>query len=262
MPRLAFIVIALAASLAAASYLYWRPTLADQDPGLDGLPRRIRIHEALTAPKPMRTIYINREGAQLRGGPDDSQLNISSIVANMGRQHAEIPPFTGSLTRFNATVKCIREKFAAFDVQVVTQRPVDQDYIMVMMGGTVDDLGEIAQKKHLHAYGLSPYNGEPIEHAVVLVFSRAMKEHTRTVCETAAMEIAHAYGLDHARDCHDLMTYLPRCGARRTFVDRAVPCGERRDRPCGDGQATQNSFATLQGLLGAPKALSSSAMAD
>lgn len=85
-----------------------------------------------------------------------------------------------------------------------------------------------------------------------MVFSRAMKEPTRTVCETAAMEIAHAYRLDHARDCRDLMTYLPRCNARRTFVDQSVPCGEHENRVCGNGKPQQNSHATLLHLLDPP----------
>ena len=63
------------------------------------------------------------------------------------------------------------------------------------------------------------------------------------------MEIAHAYGLDHAHHCADLMTYLPPCGVRR-FVDKPLRCGELADRDCGNGQPTQSSYLQLLELLG------------
>lgn len=215
----------------------------------DGVPKLIEVATPLVRPQPMRTIYLNREGATLTAGADDSSLNRSSIVANMGVQEAVIPPFASTPARFSSIAKCIRSKFADFDVKVVEQRPVGVDYVMVMLGGTIDVLGDQAKTKHTHAYGLSPYNGQAIADPVVLVFSRSMKESTVTTCETAAMEIAHAYGLDHGRNCRDLMTYMSRCGTRR-FVDKDIPCGEHKDRDCGDGKPTQNSYAMLMELLG------------
>ena len=69
------------------------------------------------------------------------------------------------------------------------------------------------------------------------------------MCETASMELAHAFGLDHAYDCAEVMSYLPRCGPRR-FVDRETPCGEHAPRLCVRGAATQNSHRYLLQLLG------------
>ncbi|MDH5675837.1 MAG: hypothetical protein OEZ06_27175 [Myxococcales bacterium] len=210
---------------------------------------KVPVREAFGPPRVMRTVYLNREGARLHGGPDDSQSNRSSIVAQAGIEYADIPPFAGTPSRFVAILKCVREAFAPFDVEVVDQRPVDRDYIMAMMGGKADVLGEFGRKSH-HPLGLSPYNGKPIEDAVVLVFTRTMREQTRKVCETAGMEIGHAFGLDHARHCRDLMTYMRPCGKKR-FVDEALPCGEHEARSCGDGSQNQNSFAMLRTLLGA-----------
>ena len=97
--------------------------------------------------------------------------------------------------------------------------------------------------------GLAPFNGEPIEDAIVFVFSHALRRNVRKVCETAAMEIAHAYGLDHAIHCRDLMSYKRPCGRRR-FLDEAIPCGEHHARPCKDGSPTQNSHRVLLEALG------------
>lgn len=247
--------VALVALLAGYVYVRYPALLEGRAQDLEevlesGLPKRIQIALPLVRPEPMRAVYLNREGAVLRSGADDSRVNQSSIVANMGIASAVIPAFAGSPKRFDAISKCITKKFAAYDVDVVTRRPVGRDYIMAMMGGTISVLGPDAKKKHHHAYGLSPYNGQPIADAVVLVFTRTMRERTTTVCETAAMEIAHAYGLDHARNCRDLMTYMKRCGARK-FVDKDLACGEHRNRACGNGDSKQNSHMTLLELLGA-----------
>jgi hypothetical protein len=213
---------------------------------------RIRVPqvEAFGQPRIMRTIYLNREGARLRGGPDDAQVNQSSIVAHAGLGHADIPAFAGTPSRWDTIVRCIASKLEPFDVRVVDQRPMGEDYMMAMMGGTAKVLGDYGAKQHHHSLGLSPYNGDPIADAVILIFTRAARENTRKVCETTGMEIGHAYGLDHARHCRDLMTYLPSCGVRR-FLDRDIPCGEKSDRPCKPGKRpSQNSYQHLLALLG------------
>ena len=47
-----------------------------------------------------------------------------------------------------------------------------------------------------------------------------------------AIEGASAYGLDHARNCKDIMTYMKPCGAKR-FLDKDIPCGEHDGMPLG-----------------------------
>jgi hypothetical protein len=207
--------------------------------------------QLLARAEPSKIVYLNREGAELRGGPDDASFNISSVVAGSPSNRARVPPFAGTTARWNAITKCIREKFASFDVTLVEQRPVEGDYVMAMLGGAPKDLGllEADGHKHSHATGLAPFNGEAIPRAVIFVFTRALQEHARSSCEVAGMEIAHAYGLDHARNCKDLMTYMRPCGAR-SFMDRDLPCGEHEDRPCLNGTVTQNSHRHLLRLLG------------
>ena len=98
--------------------------------------------------------------------------------------------------------------------------------------------------------GLAPLGDGPIHDAVVFVFASTLKLKTQALCETAAQEIGHAYGLDHVMVCKDPMTYLTGCGAK-TFQDVDAPCGERDARACADGGATQNSHQHLLDVLGA-----------
>ena len=214
----------------------------------------VRVARRVLEPgKPSKIIYLNREGVELTGGPDDALFNVSSIVAGAPSGRASIPAFAGSAARWNAIAKCIRGKFAPFGVRVVERRPIDAEYMMVVLGGTPADLGYLPKDGHGHAHaiGLAPFNGEAIPNAVVFVFTRSLRESLQNSCEAAGMEIAHAYGLDHARNCRDLMTYVPRCGARR-FLDQDIPCGEHKARPCEGGATTQNSYRHLLRLLGPP----------
>lgn len=198
-------------------------------------------------PKPSHVIYLNREGALLQAGADEASENRSSIVANAELEEHAIPEFRGSARSWDRMVSCLRGQFEAYDVAIVEERPTRPGYMMAVFGGRPGPLGG-----HQHGAGvtgLAPFSGEPIENAVVLVFTRQLRERAQQTCETAAMEIAHAFGLDHTRHCRDLMSYRRPCGRRR-FMDEAAACGEHEDRSCGDGNAAQNSHALLLDVLG------------
>lgn len=229
-----------------------------EEPGVEG--HIVRVAKRLMEPQgPSRLVYLNREGGVLTGGIDDAPANVSSVVSNSPKGTVTVPPFTASNTRWRAITGCIRKKFERFNVEIVESRPVGKDYLMVMMGGRPRDLGFEAKDghNHSHATGLAPFNGLPIPRAVVFVFTRALRESTTATCETAGMEIAHAYGLDHARHCRDLMTYMRRCGTR-SFLDKDLACGEHKDRPCLGGGERQNSYRQLMAVLGPASATSSS----
>ena len=195
-------------------------------------------------PRVMRTIYLRRTGARVSGGMDDSAADRSSVAQGAGLSEVTIPAFAGSDKRWTEIVGCLRKQYDRFDVEVTEDRPRERGYVMAIFGGTPDLL-----KAGKRVGGLAPFNGEPIEDPVVFVFTRGLHEQTRAVCETAAMEIAHTFGLDHEHTCKDPMGYLGGCGAR-WFQDKAYPCGEHEDRPCADGQPTQSSVARLLAVLG------------
>ncbi len=200
-----------------------------------------------------RTIYLNREGVVLSGGFDDAAENRSSVALSAGYERLVLPGYNGTDRGWKSLVKCIEQRFAPFDVRVTDQRPVDtDDYVMAVFGGTARELG-YSKKDAATVGGLAPFNGKAIGRAVVFIFTGTLKNRRDDSCDTAAMEIAHAYGLDHAFHCQDVMTYKKRCGTRR-FLDKDVPCGEDAARTCTGGAKTQNSHRVLVGLLGARKA--------
>lgn len=208
--------------------------------------------ELLPAAPDRHVIYLNREGGVITGGPDNSRRNVSSVVASAGLDEYEVDAFNASPVRWNAIVDCVQDRFEAYDVDVVDQRPVDGPYVMAMVGGRSNDLasrtGHTAQRG-ARITGLAPLGPNPIDDAVVFVFSREVNHQTRGVCESIVHEVGHAYGLDHVMDCHDPMAHLASCG-QREFQDEAIQCGENEARECVHSSATQNSHQQLLELLG------------
>ncbi len=195
-------------------------------------------------PRAMHTIYLERRGLTLTAGTDDSTQNRSSVLGGARRATVTIPPFAGKDAAWRTFVDCFRAKYAPFDVDIVEERPHEHGYILVAVGGPPTLLGLPATTT-----GVAPFDGDVVEDAVVFVFSHAVHEDTSMMCDTAAMETAHAYGLDHECLCKDPMTYLPPCGPR-SFQNVDARCGEKTARNCENGHATQNSFQRLMAVLG------------
>lgn len=210
---------------------------------------RIPIQEVLSpaGPRVPRTIVLWRDGATVEGGHDASHLLRSSVVRNSGKERVVVPKFSGGDRRWKELVTCVRAQFAPFDVDVVEARPTQPGYVLALIGGSASVLGRGPK-----IGGLAPYSGAIVEDPVVFIFAKALANDVRTTCETTAMEIAHAYGLDHAYLCSDVMSYLKPCG-RRKFQPKGVPCGEHAPRACGDGQPTQSSYDRLLTVLGAAR---------
>ena len=195
---------------------------------------------------PPKVLYVHRHGLTVTPGEfDDAHRNRSAIVKSGANKSVDVPRFRGSVRAWRSIMKCVKTQFAPFDITVTDVRPKTPDYIMAVVGGRAKNIGV----KSYHTSGLAPFNGKVVHNAVVFVFSRTLRAHPRKVCETLAMEVAHAYGLDHGYLCKDVMTYLTGCGAKR-FVDKDVPCGEHKRRTCKNGKPTQNSYRHMMSLLG------------
>lgn len=195
--------------------------------------------------EPARIIYLERAPVELRPGVDDAPSGTSSVLASARNQPTRVPGWKGSAAGWRNLVTCVRGLFAPFNVTVTDQRPDSDDFVLVVVGGKPRDIGV----KNPRVGGLAPFNGQVISRPVVFAFSAALAHRKQLICETIGMEVAHAYGLDHSRDCKDVMTYMPDCGPKR-FVDKDLKCGEKKARPCEGGKATQNSYRHLLSLLG------------
>jgi hypothetical protein len=225
-----------AGTLASADAAWGRRLLSSAGQQVASTAGALGLPAPRAATRERQVVYLNREGATLAAGADDSRRNVSSVVASAGLDQYEIPEFAGSGARWDAIVSCTADLFSAYDIEVVDRRPVEGDYIMALVGGRPGDLASLSG----HA---------STARRRVTGLSAELRDQTRPVCETIAHEVGHALGLDHVMDCHDPMSYLPACG-RRTFQDRETACGEGDGRACVDGAASQNSHTRLLDVLG------------
>jgi hypothetical protein len=199
--------------------------------------------------RPSKIIYLERHSVALSPGEDDAATGRSSILASAKAKLTMSKAWTGGDARWKSLLACEQKMFAPFDVVVTDERPADSNFLMVVVGGTPDDVGITGAR---HVTGLAPFNGNVIPRAIVFGFAKATNNDVRQTCETIAMEVAHAYGLDHEYLCKDVMTYLTGCGAK-SFVDADASCGEAKKRGCEGGGKTQNSYRQLVHVLGAAK---------
>lgn len=193
-----------------------------------------------------RVIWLDRSAREVAPGDDDAARGRSSVVRHQGELARRLPGWKGSQKAWAQTVKCVKDVFAPFAVEITETRPATDEFILVAVGGRPSDIGV----KDRRVAGLAPFSGGIIPRAVVFSFAAAQGHQPQAVCETIAMEVAHAYGLDHEYLCSDVMTYLRPCGKRR-FVDKPAPCGEKKPRPCaGTGAAQQNSYRRMAEAVG------------
>jgi uncharacterized protein (TIGR03382 family) len=194
-----------------------------------------------------RTIYLNRHGAMLTPGQNNSQSNTSTIVPRA----VQVPGWSASAADWAATVACMKDMWSRFDVAITEDDPGATPHIEAVFTQSPADVGITA-----YIGGVSPFttNCSVIESSIVFAFTDNLPRRPQVICEIMSQEIAHSYGLDHELLASDPMTYLSYAGARR-FQDRDAACGETTARPCGVAgntcRATQNSVQLLLARLGA-----------
>jgi uncharacterized protein (TIGR03382 family) len=197
-----------------------------------------------------RTIYLNRTGITVTPGTSDARTNRSSLVS----ESSTIPAWSGSEALWSETVTCLRDMYAPFDVAITETDPGDAAHIEAVFGGS----GPMLQLPR--AGGVSPMSTRcnVVENSIVFIFTEDLPTTSKAMCEVAAQEIAHSYGLDHELLAADPMTYLSYSG-KRSFQDTLADCGEVSTRACGvPGHAScrgqQNSVALLLERLGPAQA--------
>ncbi|MCE9576370.1 MAG: hypothetical protein K8W52_24695 [Deltaproteobacteria bacterium] len=186
-------------------------------------------------------VYLNRDGGVIGGGDDDAENDRSWLVP--GRS-ATVPAWSGGDARWGQVMKCVKDRFSAFNVEITDQRPTQSGYVMAMVGGAPKLLGMGTEVS-----GIAPYTGEVERNAIVFVFSENVENDVETTCVDTLHEVGHALGLDHEYLCEDPMSYLWDCEAPKVFQNVDVPCGEDEARACENGP-TQNSWQTLARNVG------------
>lgn len=217
-----------------------QPTYRFIDPGLGGMIGE----DSVTAHAASNVIYLNNckpNGCQVTPGQDDSRTNRSSVP----NRSSTVTPFAYSDAVWTQVVECVKQTYAPFNVQIVTDRPATGDYHMAIVAGRPTDIG-----MQNGVGGVSPFSCGFINNAISYSFSNVYGGSVDDICWTVAQETAHSWGLDHKFDNKDPMTYLQSGPSRKSFQNMAGPCGEFSARQCQCGGSTMNSFAMILGTFG------------
>jgi hypothetical protein len=247
MKSVVLLVAVLATSVLAHAEIVSGP------PNIDGMTFARQVIPAGDAPPASglvqsRIIYLNKNGITLAPGDNDSRTNKSTMITRA----TTIPAWNVSDTTWNATVACMKELFAPFDVTIVTADPGASPHIEAVFGGTPSMMAMPDTTT-----GVAPFKSDctPLENAIVFTFTAHIPQDARLACEIQAQEVAHAFGLDHERLPGDPMTYM-RFDGNRSFQNQLAECGEDKARMCGVPNAAscrgkQNSVQLLFERLGA-----------
>jgi hypothetical protein len=202
---------------------------------------------AHAAPGFSRVIYMNNckagGGCQIKAGFDNSLTNTSQIPSS----NTVVQPFAYSDATWNAVVQCVRETYAPFAVQIVTERPTSGNYHMAIVAGVPQNVGE-----QQGVGGVSPFGCGYLANAISYSFANVYNGNVDAICWTVAQETAHSWGLDHKFDNRDPMTYLSSGPSRKSFQNQAGSCGEFSARSCDcqyDG-GKLNSFSEILQVFG------------
>jgi hypothetical protein len=168
-------------------------------------------------------------------------------------QEYNFPEFPYGDASWDAVVACVQETYRPYNVVVTDVDP----------GSTVahHDAVVAGDPSHLglpdSIGGVGPLYGsngtcEAHDNTVSFTFANVWGDDPIFICSVIAQESAHGFGLEHAFNCSDPLTYLNACG-RQFFRNEAVPCGEFTERPCsctGGGASRQNTHTRLLNIFG------------
>lgn len=190
-----------------------------------------------------KLIFLNRcaGGCTIYPGWDDARDNHSSIASEV----SQITEFRHGDEVWDQVVQCVQEIYAPYDVTITDVDPGENvfHHEAIVAGGW-------EEVYHSPAGGVAPSICTPNNNVISFTFANEFPADAIRICEVIGQESAHSFGLEHAYDCSDPLTYLPRCG-RQFFRDRVTPCGEFTEADCWCGGTAQNSHRWLRTVLGA-----------
>jgi len=233
-------------------------------PGTISPNKRVSPHSAVLPLGPMtseaaepfaKIIWLNRcpTGCTFTKSNTSDALSNRTIIGGSNEEpYAQgtvmtISPFAQSETMWQSYLTCMREVYGPYDVQIVTEDPGNVPHHEAVVAGRAAEMGKEG------ALGVAPLDGTTcVPKNNVISFTYANDERAGNwegLCWTTAQESAHSFGLDHAFDCSDPLTYIDGCG-QKFFRNKDIKCGEYAVRPCTCGAPTQNSHQKLLSVFG------------
>lgn len=216
-------------------------------------------------------VFLNFDGAQLKAPPpgkgDHAARGESELVKRLKKQSLVIAPTTFPTDTpkdlaIQVLLADIKSHFKGLDIRWVTERPIDDLYSMVVIGGSSDILG--IEDREL---GWGPTDcGNRNPRNVAFVFPETITAQTgqwnsTQVAATISQEMAHALGLEHVDGPGDLlMRPVPALVGRYRFSESCRPIvpgpvvGPKDSLGCGASagcpEGQQNDLAVLESLVG------------
>jgi MYXO-CTERM domain-containing protein len=206
---------------------------------------------ALTASS--HILYVNDclpNGCQVRSGSDSSLTNSSSIGTQ--GQTVTMQPYMHGEAHFTEVIDCLKDTFAPFDIQVVTEDPGPSvAHFEVMAAGTSAQLNPDI----MGAGGIAPFISCNAQRNNLLAFVFANQTAgIPYLCGAIAHEAGHVWGLSHSMDPLDPMTYMD-LGSLKVWQNNDQVCGTDAPQNCRCFPDTQNSFRYLRDTFGLAQGL-------
>ena len=189
-------------------------------------------------------------------GQTDARLNWSETPVN---GDVGLPQFDIEPDDWTALMACVQDGFAPYDIVVTDVDPMDASHHEAIVAGKPQDIGMPDD-----ILGVSRLSStcEPFDNSISFSFAEHPGHETvdgpRVIelCTTIVHEVGHAYGMEHAHFCSDVMTYIAdSCGERKYFRDELMVCGEGfgtndpdpsdDTRPCTCSGSLQNTHAKM-----------------
>jgi MYXO-CTERM domain-containing protein len=193
-----------------------------------------------------RLLYLNacRGGCAIGNKRNDVFTNQSTILKMPGT----LNEFPFGDAAWADLVGCVRNAYDLYNVTITTDEPpLGTDHVEVMVAGSPLALGFGPT-----ALGISPLASDcsPLRNVLSFVFAEAHSASAlQELCATVVHEAGHTFGLDHALQCRDPMTYLTSCGDK-LFLNIDSQCGEFRNSRFCRCSDKQNAHVKLLNELG------------
>lgn len=216
-------------------------------------------------------VYLNFDGVTLAApamgeGENAAQLK-SELAARLNKSSIVIPPAQFS-TQFpreivvSLIVADVQKHYQGLGLRLVTEKPIDDRYTMIVIGGKADALGGGLEREY--GWGTTDCDDQNPRN-VGFVFSETINGSggdwdTTQVAATVSQELAHTFGLEHIDGPDDLLLRpVPAKVSAYRFSDQCLPVvpgpavgpsgpGCKTNVGCPEKQ--QNDRALLKKILG------------